>query len=219
MDKINPNISRRAFLQWSTAIAATLTMPGLTSASPKSIASALEERWVPSICTGCNGRCALAVRIVGGIAVKIEGLNGQRPGITGNILPRDPITNGKICAKGASGIEQLYNPDRIKYPMIRVGERGSGKWKRISWTEAYNRIVAGDDNEGIGWKGLRDHRGKWNSLANLYTKNGDADGPNPSDDLKRFPETMINAWGRHQADWYQDRWLNSYGHYPYRYQR
>ena len=77
---MNPNISRRAFLQWSTAIAATLTIPGLTSASPKSIASALEERWVPSVCMQCNGRCAIAVRIVGGIAVKIEALNGQEAG-------------------------------------------------------------------------------------------------------------------------------------------
>ncbi len=45
-----------------------------------------------------------------------------------------------MCAKGLSGIQSLYNPNRNKYPMIRVGERGSGKWKRISWDEALDLI-------------------------------------------------------------------------------
>lgn len=216
---LNPTISRRTFLQWSAALAAAVSVPGLSIASPQKVATSLKERWVPTVCKGCNGRCAQAVRVVGGVAVKIEGLNAQSPGPAGNILSTSPIYNGKICAKGATALEQMYNPDRIKYPMIRVGERGSGKWKRISWKEAYNRIVVGDTNEGINWKGLRDHHGKWNPLAGLYTKNGPTDGHNPPDELKRFPETMINAWGRYQSDWYQSPWLHSYGHYPYRYQR
>jgi anaerobic selenocysteine-containing dehydrogenase len=214
------NLKRRTFLQLSAAaVAAVASVPGLAVASPQQLKIALEEKWVPTVCTGCNGRCATAVRVVGGVAVKIEGLNAQSPGPTGNVLSHDPIYNGKICAKGATALEQMYNPDRIKYPIIRVGERGSGRWKRISWKEAYNKIVVGDNNEGINWKGLRDHHGKWNPEAGLHTKNGPVDGPNPSEDLIRFPETMVNAWGRHQADWYQGPWLMSYGHYPYRYQR
>jgi anaerobic selenocysteine-containing dehydrogenase len=49
---------------------------------------------------------------------------------------------GKICAKGAAGINQLYDPDRVLYPMKRVGKRGEGKWKRISWDDALTDLAA-----------------------------------------------------------------------------
>jgi anaerobic selenocysteine-containing dehydrogenase len=48
---------------------------------------------------------------------------------------------GKICAKGAAGINQLYDPDRVLYPMRRVGKRGEGKWKRISWDDALTEVA------------------------------------------------------------------------------
>lgn len=46
-----------------------------------------------------------------------------------------------MCAKGLSGLQSLYNPNRNKYPMVRVGERGSGKFKRVSWDEALDLIA------------------------------------------------------------------------------
>ena len=51
------------------------------------------------------------------------------------------MTTGSMCAKGLSGINALYHPNRNKYPMIRVGERGENKWKRISWQEAIDIIA------------------------------------------------------------------------------
>ncbi len=45
------------------------------------------------------------------------------------------------CPKGLTNIKRLYHPDRIKYPMKRVGERGEGKWQRISWDEALDTVV------------------------------------------------------------------------------
>ncbi|HZK42935.1 MAG TPA: molybdopterin-dependent oxidoreductase [Syntrophomonadaceae bacterium] len=50
--------------------------------------------------------------------------------------PEDPRNEGRMCAKGLSAPEILYDPDRLRYPLLRVGERGEGKWKRISWDEA-----------------------------------------------------------------------------------
>ncbi len=47
-----------------------------------------------------------------------------------------PDWNPRGCQKGCSYSNMMYNPDRVKYPMKRVGERGEGKWKRISWEEA-----------------------------------------------------------------------------------
>ena len=51
-----------------------------------------------------------------------------------------PMTDGTACAKGASGQQLVYSPYRLKHPMKRVGERGEGKFKRISWDEAIDHI-------------------------------------------------------------------------------
>jgi DMSO reductase family type II enzyme molybdopterin subunit len=51
-----------------------------------------------------------------------------------------PDWNPRGCQKGCSYSNNMYNPDRIKYPMKRVGERGEGKWKRITWDEAVDEI-------------------------------------------------------------------------------
>lgn len=52
-----------------------------------------------------------------------------------------PDWNPRGCQKGCSYSNMMYNPDRVKYPMKRVGERGEGKWKRVSWDEAYTLIA------------------------------------------------------------------------------
>jgi len=59
-------------------------------------------------------------------------------GIVGN--KDHPISKGVVCIKGISQPKVLYNPDRLLYPMMRVGERGEGKWKRISWGQALDYI-------------------------------------------------------------------------------
>lgn len=48
----------------------------------------------------------------------------------------------RACARGRSMRRRVYNPDRLKYPMKRVGKRGEGKFKRISWDEAFEEIAA-----------------------------------------------------------------------------
>ena len=57
--------------------------------------------------------------------------------------PTGPDFNPRGCQKGGSYSLMMYNPDRLKYPMKRVGERGSGKWKRVSWDEALEDIAEG----------------------------------------------------------------------------
>src|SRR4030095_7280022 len=54
--------------------------------------------------------------------------------IEGN--PLHPVNRGALCARGQAGLEVLYNPDRVKAPLKRVGERGEGKWQEISGDEA-----------------------------------------------------------------------------------
>lgn len=59
--------------------------------------------------------------------------------ITGN--PDDPECKGELTLRGEHMLEMLYAPDRLKYPMRRIGKRGSGEWERISWDEAISVIV------------------------------------------------------------------------------
>jgi anaerobic selenocysteine-containing dehydrogenase len=69
------------------------------------------------------------VRVVDGRAVKIEG------------HPEHPINLGKLCPKGHIGLQILYDPDRIRGPMKRLGKRGEGNWEKISWDDALGIIT------------------------------------------------------------------------------
>jgi len=89
-----------------------------------------DEGTYKSACRMCHGGCGVLVHVKDGAVVKIEG------------DPESPLNKGKLCVKGLSSIEHLYNPDRLKYPLKRTGRRGEGKWERISWTEALNTIAA-----------------------------------------------------------------------------
>ncbi|WML29190.1 molybdopterin-dependent oxidoreductase [Neobacillus sp. OS1-32] len=64
--------------------------------------------------------------------------NGRLMKVTGD--PKHGFTQGKLCAKGYAYTQFVYNPKRLKYPMLQT-PRGSGNWKRISWDEAYSIIA------------------------------------------------------------------------------
>ncbi|MEH6813083.1 MAG: molybdopterin-dependent oxidoreductase [Motiliproteus sp.] len=89
-----------------------------------------EKKAVPSACWQCVSRCPIIGYLEDGRLTKIEG------------QPNSIRSLGKICAKSQAGINQLYDPDRILYPMRRVGKRGEGKWKRISWDDALDELAA-----------------------------------------------------------------------------
>ncbi|MBW1699274.1 MAG: molybdopterin-dependent oxidoreductase [Deltaproteobacteria bacterium] len=111
----------------SRALAGTINLSaGGKDFSPKTGA---ERQMIPSACWSCVTRDALIGFVEDGRLVKLEGQPDSIRGL------------GKICAKGAAGINQLYDPDRVLYPMKRVGKRGEGKWKRISWDEALNELT------------------------------------------------------------------------------
>ena len=84
---------------------------------------------VNSVCTLCPGGCGISVRKVEDRGVKIEGMKGH------------PVNQGGICALGLSGLQLLYGPTRIKTPIKRVGNRGEGRWAKISWEQAIAEIA------------------------------------------------------------------------------
>ncbi len=83
----------------------------------------------PTICFGCTNHCSVIGRTQDGQVRKIEG------------NPLDPNSQGNLCSKAQGMISYTYYPERIQYPLKRVGKRGEGKWQRISWDEAYQMIV------------------------------------------------------------------------------
>jgi len=89
----------------------------------------LDIKYVPSVCLQCPGGCGILVKVVNGKAVKIDGLPGH------------PVNEGKVCPKCQAGLQVLYDPDRIKGPLKRMGERGEGKFESISWEQALNEIA------------------------------------------------------------------------------
>ena len=56
--------------------------------------------------------------------------------------PDHPVTRGAICGKAARYTERLYSPDRVLYPLKRVGKRGAGEWKRVTWDEVLDELGA-----------------------------------------------------------------------------
>ncbi|HSE86698.1 MAG TPA: molybdopterin-dependent oxidoreductase, partial [Candidatus Binatia bacterium] len=53
-----------------------------------------------------------------------------------------PEYDGRVCAMGMARLEQQYHKDRLRYPLRRVGERGRGRWQRISWDEAFDWLAS-----------------------------------------------------------------------------
>jgi thiosulfate reductase/polysulfide reductase chain A len=87
------------------------------------------EKEVYSLCFMCSVRCPIKVLVKDGQVKWIEG-NPHVPGI-----------EGSLCPRGAAGISMLYDDERVKSPMIRVGDRGSGHWKKASWDEALDYVA------------------------------------------------------------------------------
>jgi thiosulfate reductase / polysulfide reductase chain A len=91
-----------------------------------------------SICFMCTVRCPIKVTVEDGAVKWIEGNPHQ--------------LKGALCAKGSAGTALLSDTERLRYPMIREGARGEGKWKRVSWNEALDfaaeKLKAAVDRHG-----------------------------------------------------------------------
>ncbi|MGA7306882.1 MAG: molybdopterin-dependent oxidoreductase, partial [Rhodothermales bacterium] len=87
---------------------------------------------VPTVCFNCESACGL-LAYVDRETLEIKKFEGN---------PAHPGSRGRNCAKGPATLNQIYDPERILYPLKRSGERGEGKWERITWEQALGEIAA-----------------------------------------------------------------------------
>ena len=81
----------------------------------------------------CGGRCLLIAHVRDGVITRLE--TDDRP----DVLEAPQL---RACARGRAYLRRQYHPDRLKYPMKRVGKRGEGRFERISWDEALDRLAS-----------------------------------------------------------------------------
>lgn len=134
------SFSRRVFLGMSALAAFSLF---LARRAFRPIGNVLNRMGVPvawqlqgevkttyTTCDMCPWRCGVIVKSVNGRVFKIDG------------NPDDPKSRGMLCARGQAGPSFLYDPDRLKTPLIRTGERGAGEFREASWEEALDHVAA-----------------------------------------------------------------------------
>ncbi len=97
---------------------------------------------------GCHGGCGVLAHIQNGKLIKIEG------------DPDHPWNQGRLCPRNLALTQYVYHPDRLKYPVKRIGARGEGRWERISWDEAYDLVE----------KGLRDIKEEYGPESMAFIK-------------------------------------------------
>lgn len=139
-DDLPSGVSRRSFLKaGSAAIALPFLTSGRAAASTAgadaSVVDAAPAARVVQTCStfDCGGKCDIRAHIADGVVTQIT----TRPD---NALdPEMPVM--RACVRGRSYRKFVYHPDRLKYPMKRVGKRGEGKFERITWDEATTLIA------------------------------------------------------------------------------
>lgn len=145
------NITRRSFLKTSSVALGVIGTGSLTNAitAQKAQAFAYEpypkddelKTVVTSCAHNCGSRHMLVAHMKGDVIVRLSTDDGryQKDGHFGKDTFEEPQL--RACLRGRSYRQRIYSAERLLYPMLRVGERGEGKFKRVSWDEALNFVA------------------------------------------------------------------------------
>ena len=166
------SITRRKFLKGTAAGVGCLGMSSVAGFRYVSKAHADElaaqkVKYVASSCAICTNKCVFRGQVVNGVVKRLEP------------QPEFGKGRGMMCARGNAGAWTPYDPNRVKYPMIRTGKRGEGKWKKASWEEAYayiaektNKVVEeeGGHRSCIGFVSSEGtyHEHYWNQFREVF---------------------------------------------------
>jgi anaerobic selenocysteine-containing dehydrogenase len=168
------------------------------------------EDHVTSVCLQCPAGCGIRVRRVDGVPVQIRG------------NPDYPTNRGGLCPKGLAGLQVLYDPDRIKGPLRRVGVRGAGHWRPISWegairlvSERLGRIRQGRGPHTVAFMGGR-YQGGMEPLVRQFLRaygspNDLGNGSVGSDGTKLALEMTQGVFDYPGFDWEETNYVLSFG--------
>ena len=130
------SMNRRQFIKIASAsTAAVAAASGLTTKwwgldpDPVFNPGTDGDKVIPTFCELCFWKCGVLAHVKDGVVTKI----------TGN--PKHPLSRGKLCPRGAGGTGLLYDPDRLKKPLIRVEKRGEQVFREAGWDEALDLIA------------------------------------------------------------------------------
>jgi thiosulfate reductase/polysulfide reductase chain A len=139
-------MKRRDFIRLSSGVAGTaIAATGFSGnwfdlyANPLPDPKTDGDRVVPSFCELCFWKCGILAHVKHGRVTKIQG------------NPRDPLSQGHLCPRGAGGTGLLYDPDRLKGPMVRRGARGSQVFAPVSWDDALNEVATNFERIKARW--------------------------------------------------------------------
>jgi len=220
MTLLESGVTRRDFFKISgSAAALTQFRPAsaqewlaqVGKAGSKADVVGQDAKIIRSTCLMCHSGCGIQATIVNGELVKLDG-NPYHPNTydyvaKGDIVEESDLDgglNGKdvgtLCPKGQAGIYALYSPARLKHPLKRVGPRGSGKWKTISWDQALTEITEG----GLLFKDVPGEESRNVEGLKSILNNDKPLGPEDSDYMDEAPP---EGWGpkRNQFVWAHGR--------------
>lgn len=177
-------LNRRTFLKASAAAIASSAVLGNSGVfTERAFAQEEDTGHAPDVvkpgtCRGCGAGCQMNVHARDGKIVKVSRRIQADPDLT------------RICNKGLTHALRVYEEGRLKYPMKRVGERGSGEWEQISWDEAITTITD-------KWKKVAE---KYGPAANAFLKGSGNMSPDAHHTLR-----LRSAMGATLIDPAQDR--------------
>ena len=161
---------------------------------------------LPTTCGLCENGCGLISYREGDRIVMLHG------------NPDHPVSRGKICARAYGQLDRLYDPDRVLAPRLRDGERGKGKWRDISWDEAY-KIIAEKltpyiENDGAGLALLQGRQEMMSDhLLELFPQ-ALAVEESPSQRLKNLRRQLYGVTGC-RRDFANSRYILNFAADPY----
>ncbi len=173
------DFTRRSFLKIAATASAAAAIPGCQPAARKLIPYVVpDENVIPGVptfyattCAECSAGCGIVAKVREGRVIKLEG------------NPADPISQGAICARGQAGLQGLYNPDRLRTPMIRGAD---GKLTKISWDDVLAQLV----------KHLKDAAGKGSDRIAMIA-------PPQGPTLQKISAAFLGAYKSSRAIYYE----------------
>ena len=184
-------MKRRDFIRMGSGVAGATMLGGLSTdwfgmyGNPLPDPNTNGDRIVPSFCELCFWKCGILAHVKDGRVTKIKG------------NPRDPLSRGRLCPRGAGGTGLLYDPDRLKRPMIRVGSRGSQSFEEVSWDAALNEVAENFESiksrDGASALPLCSHGYGGNWMKHLFHAYGSPNIAAPSYAQCRGPRVWAKA--------------------------